>query len=59
MHKVSKGYEGDIVLAAHTHKSTPAFIPIRFERHSSISQLFTRGIILGTRHMDRIARSKS
>ncbi|TME00313.1 MAG: hypothetical protein E6I80_26215 [Chloroflexi bacterium] len=31
---MSKGYKDETVLAAHADESTPAFLSIRFERHS-------------------------
>ena len=58
MHEVRQGNQSEIVLAAHARKSTPAFLSIRFERHSGAAQLLAGGIILGTRHLNRSARSK-
>jgi hypothetical protein len=55
---VSKGYKDETVLAAHADESTPAFLSIRFERHSGAAQLLAGGIILGARHLNRSTRSK-
>ena len=56
---MSKGYKDEIVLAAHARKSTPAFLSISLERHSGAAHLLASGIIFGTRHLYRSARSQS
>src|SRR5712692_7931785 len=58
LYEVRQGNQSEIVLAAHADESVPAFLSIRHKRHPSAAQLLAGGIILGTRHMNRSARSK-
>jgi hypothetical protein len=58
MQEIRQGNQSEIVLAAHARKSVPAFLSISLERHSGAAQLLAGGIIPGTRHLNRSARSK-